>query len=91
MQWLVILPLEIVAASITINYWDNTHRYNHAIFVTVFLVLIVSINLCGVRGYGEAEFLFAIVKVIAVIGYMYVEIRPPISIDSNLPVYSALL
>ena len=37
---------------------------------TVFLVVIVSINLIGVRGYGEAEFLFAIVKVVAVIGFM---------------------
>lgn len=25
----------------------------------------------GVKGYGEAEFLFSIIKVIAVIGFMY--------------------
>ena len=70
MQWLVVLPLEIIAASITINYWDEQRNYPHAIFVSVFLVIICSINLFGVKGYGEAEFVFAIVKIIAVIGYM---------------------
>lgn len=70
MQWLVVLPLEVIAASITINFWDREHKYNHSIFVTVFLFLIVTINLFGVKGYGEAEFFFSIVKVVAVIGYM---------------------
>ena len=70
MQWLVVLPLEIIAASITINFWDPKQSYNHAIFVTIFLVVIIAINLFGVKGYGEAEFFFAIIKVIAVIGFM---------------------
>jgi len=66
----VVLPLEIIGASITINFWDEQRHYPHAIFITVFLVLITSINLFGVKGYGEAEFVFAIIKIIAVIGYM---------------------
>jgi amino acid transporter len=41
-----------------------------AIFVTVFLIVIIVINLTGVKGYGEAEFVFAIVKVTAVVGFM---------------------
>ncbi|KAF9879024.1 amino acid permease [Colletotrichum karsti] len=68
LQWLIVLPLEIIAASITITYWDG--KYVKAIFVTVFLVGIVAINLFGVKGYGEAEFLFSIIKVIAVIGFI---------------------
>lgn len=70
MQWLVVLPLEIIAASITVDFWDQDGKYKHAIFVTVFLVLIITINLFGVKGYGEAEFFFSIVKVVAVIGFM---------------------
>ena len=70
MQWLIVLPLEIVAAAITIDYWNSpVHK---AVWVTVFWVLIVIINLFGVKGYGEAEFVFSTVKVIAVIGFMYV-------------------
>lgn len=68
MQWLAVLPLEIIAASITIDYWND--KLDHAIFVTIFLVLIISINLFGVKGFGEAEFFFSLVKVVAVIGYM---------------------
>jgi amino acid transporter len=68
LQWAVTLPLEIVAAAITIQYWNSP--ISPAVWVTIFWVLIVSINLFGVRGYGEAEFWFAIVKVVAIIGFM---------------------
>ena len=68
MQWLVVLPLEIVAASITVDYWGSS--ISNAVWVTIFLVVIISINLFGVKGYGEAEFVFSIIKVIAVIGFM---------------------
>lgn len=70
MQWLVVLPLEIIAASITLTYWNES--IDKAVFVTVFLVFVVIINFFGVKGYGEAEFVFAIIKVIAVIGFMSV-------------------
>ena len=43
---------------------------NNDAWVAVFLVMIVVINLFGVRGYGEAEFVFSIIKVTAVIGYI---------------------
>ncbi|KAI9757109.1 MAG: amino acid permease [Chaenotheca gracillima] len=69
MQWLVVLPLEIVAASLTVDYWTHG-SINNAAWVAIYLLLILSINLFGVRGYGEAEFVFAIIKVIAVIGFI---------------------
>lgn len=68
LQWLVVLPLEIVAASITVDYWNSS--ISNAAWVAIFLAIIVSINLFGVKGYGEAEFVFSIIKVIAVIGFM---------------------
>ncbi|KAJ4301194.1 histidine permease [Kalmusia sp. IMI 367209] len=69
LQWLVVLPLEIVAATYTISFWNHGSVNNNA-WVAVFLTLIVGINLFGVKGYGEAEFVFAIVKVAAVIGFI---------------------
>lgn len=63
------MPLEIVAACLTINFW-NGGQINNDAWVSIFLVLIVVINLFGVRGYGEAEFIFAIIKVIAVVGWI---------------------
>ncbi|KAL9127003.1 MAG: hypothetical protein Q9217_004038 [Psora testacea] len=68
MQWLVALPLEIVAAALTVKYWDS--HVSPAAWVAIFLTIIVGINLFGVKGYGEAEFVFSIVKVIAVIGFI---------------------
>ena len=86
LNWLVVLPLEIVSASITVDYWvwvepgGDGYLVNgdeqvqnislNAAWVSIFLVLIVLINFFGVKGYGEAEFVFSIVKVTAVIGYM---------------------
>ncbi|CEO58699.1 Putative General amino-acid permease GAP1 [Penicillium brasilianum] len=68
LQWLIVLPLEIVAASITIDYWSP--GVSNAVWVAIFWVMIVSINLFGVRGYGEAEFVFSAIKVVAVIGFI---------------------
>ena len=69
LQWLVVLPLEIVAASITVNYWGTPDKYRDG-FVALFYVVIVAINFFGVKGYGEAEFIFSFIKVITVIGYI---------------------
>lgn len=69
MQWLIVLPLEIVAACLTIQFWNHGEINNNA-WVAIFLVLIVAINLFGVKGYGEAEFVFSIIKIVAVIGFI---------------------
>ena len=70
LQWLVALPLETVSATIIIGYWET--GISNAVWVTILLTLIISINFFGVKGYGEAEFILSIVKVVAVVGFMYV-------------------
>lgn len=67
LQWLVTFPLQLVAASLAIEYW--TIKIHPAIFVTIFYVCIVFINLFGVYGYAEIEMVVSIIKVIAVIGF----------------------
>ncbi|CAI8496569.1 unnamed protein product [Hanseniaspora opuntiae] len=69
LQWLVTLPLEIVAASITVSYWDTPTKYKDA-FVALFWIVIVSINFFGVKGFGEAEFIFSICKVACILGFI---------------------
>ena len=68
LQWLIVLPLEIVAASITVGYWNS--QISRSVWVTIFLSVIIAINLLGVKYYGEAEFIFAIIKITAVIGFI---------------------
>lgn len=74
LQWLIVFPLELVAASITISYWKTdgspAATVNPVAWVALFYVLVCVINIFGVRGYGEAEFIFAIIKVTAVVGFI---------------------
>lgn len=72
MQWLVVFPLELVAASITLDFWETS--VSPAVWVTIFWVVIVIINFFGVKGYGEAEFVFSFIKVIAVVGFIFLGI-----------------
>lgn len=68
MQWAITMPLEVMAAAITLEYWNLDLPQWAAI--TIFLILIIGINLCGVKVYGEAEYTFSILKVTAVIGFI---------------------
>jgi amino acid transporter len=68
LNWLIVMPLELTAAGIVINFWTNS--INIAVWITIFLILLLIINLFGVRGYGEIEFYMSIIKVIAVIGFI---------------------
>jgi yeast amino acid transporter len=66
--WLTVLPFELIAASITIEFWrDDIHM---AVWVTIFLVFLVVVNIFGVRGYGEVEFVLSIIKIIACMGFI---------------------
>ena len=68
LMWLVVLPLETVAASLVIDYWDT--GISNAVWVTIMLAIVITINLFGVKGYGEAEFVLSIIKVVAIVGFM---------------------
>ncbi|KAK2603608.1 histidine permease [Conoideocrella luteorostrata] len=68
LQWMFTLPLELIAGALTIQYWNQD--ISKSVFVTIFLLTIVVINLCSIKGYGEAEFLFSTVKVTAIIGFI---------------------
>lgn len=76
LNWLVVLPFELTAAGITIAFWtDNMeHPINVGVWITIFLVMVVVINVFGVRGYGEVEFILSLVKVIAIIGFIILAI-----------------
>lgn len=73
-NWMVVIPLEIVAASMTIYYWhtDNNSaaHVNVVAWVPLFYVALLALNLFGAKGYGEAEFLFSTIKVCAMIGFI---------------------
>lgn len=46
-------PAEISAAATLIDYWESD--INPAVFFTVFIVLIMVLNFCPVKAYGEVS------------------------------------
>ncbi|KAJ6013353.1 Amino acid transporter [Penicillium herquei] len=70
LNWLVILPFELTAASLTLNFWPAAEKINVGVWITIFLVVLTAIQVFGVRGYGEVEFVLGVIKVVAVIGFI---------------------
>jgi amino acid transporter len=68
LAWLTVLPFELVAASITIEFWRDD--INMGVWVTIFLVFLCIIQIFGVRGYGEVEFVLSIIKIAACTGFI---------------------
>ena len=69
-QWAIVLPLEINVAGLTIGYWDPEQKINIAVWITVFLLVIIIINIFGVLGYAEEEFWVSILKLATVVIFM---------------------
>lgn len=78
----ITLPAEITAASIVIQYWD-TNTNHLAIYITIMLLVAVFINLFGAKGYGEAEFWCAIIKVLAIIGLIFLGLLLDLGVNST--------
>lgn len=62
----ILVAAEIVAAAIIIQYW--TTKVHIAVWISILLALMLILNLCPVSFYGEAEFYFAGIKLIAITG-----------------------
>ena len=67
-QWFIVLPLEIVGASITFDFWNFS--IPKAVWITIFFFIVIAINLFGVEVYGETEFVFSTIKISAMIAFM---------------------
>ncbi|KAH8107079.1 amino acid permease [Cristinia sonorae] len=66
-NWTIILPAELSAAAVLINLWIKSTTVNNAVWITICLLVAVAINLLGAGAYGEAEFIFASIKVLTII------------------------
>lgn len=61
----ITLPAEISAAAVIVGFWK---QINNAVWISVFGVLVLLANMILVTVYGELEFIFAILKILLVIG-----------------------
>jgi yeast amino acid transporter len=66
----ITLCAEISAASLVIAYWWPTQGKVVAVWITLIILLVIFLNVFAVRIYGEAEFAFASIKIITIVGLL---------------------
>lgn len=67
--WIVVGMAEISAFGIYIQYWfPSIPQWISALIV---LIAMAAVNLINVKAYGEFEFWFALIKVVAIIGMIF--------------------
>lgn len=64
--YVILVAAECTAASGVVKYWTDV--VPTAAWITIFLGIIVSLNLCAVKYYGETEFWFASIKILCIVG-----------------------
>lgn len=62
----ILVAAEAVAGGILLSYWAP--NVNPAVWITIFLVLVLFLNVIAVAFFGEAEFWFASIKLITIVG-----------------------
>ncbi|CAD1811661.1 Amino acid permease family protein [Candida parapsilosis] len=68
----VLVGAEVTAAAVVIEYW--TKSVSTAVWITILLALIIIMNMTSVKFFGEAEFWFASIKIIALVGLIILSI-----------------
>ncbi|MEH7116469.1 amino acid permease [Neobacillus vireti] len=66
----IILALELSASSLIMKYWFPT--IPGIVWSAAFLVVIFGLNVLSVKGYGESEFWFSIIKVATILIFIVV-------------------
>jgi lysine-specific permease len=71
-NWAITLAFELSASAMLMKYW-----FPHSpavLWSAIFLVIILGLNLLSVKGYGESEFWFSLIKVVTVIVFLVIGI-----------------
>ena len=67
-SWAVTVGIEVVASAIIMKYWfPDVPSW---IWSVIFVCIVLGLNLMSAKAYGEAEFWFASIKVIAVVSFL---------------------
>ncbi|AMD21601.1 HFL255Cp [Eremothecium sinecaudum] len=72
LSWLISFPNELTGLAMTMRHWNTS--VNPSVWVTIFYVIVIALNLFAVRGFAEAEFWLSIVKILAIIVFLVIGI-----------------
>lgn len=68
--FVILVAAECTAASGVVEYW--TTAVSSGVWITIFLAVIISLNMCAVKYFGETEFWFASIKIFCILGLLIV-------------------
>ncbi|GKZ50823.1 hypothetical protein AbraIFM66951_004190 [Aspergillus brasiliensis] len=66
-KYLLATPNQLAAVALIIEFWSGD-RVNPAVWITIAFVIILLINLAGVKSFGEFEFWLSSLKIIIMLG-----------------------
>ncbi|KAG0373445.1 hypothetical protein BGX24_011693 [Mortierella sp. AD032] len=68
LNWALTIPAELSASAIIVEYWlPEDSKFPSWVVPLIIIIVMVIINLVGVRAYGELEYWFSILKVLTII------------------------
>ncbi|ETI19577.1 hypothetical protein G647_09411 [Cladophialophora carrionii CBS 160.54] len=66
----ITLCVEVSAAASVIQFWHGAQDINVAAWISIVIVLVLGLNIFAVAIYGEAEFIFASIKMVTIVGLL---------------------
>ncbi|EEH21332.1 hypothetical protein PABG_03563 [Paracoccidioides brasiliensis Pb03] len=69
-QCAITICVEIAAAALLIEFWPGAKGINVGAWIALVWVLIMFLNVFAVAIYGEAEFIFASIKIVTIVGLL---------------------
>lgn len=73
-KYIITTPNQLTAAALIISYWCPPERVNPGVWIAIFLVTIIGINVLGIRFFGEFEFWLSSIKVLVILGLIMLSI-----------------
>ncbi|PXZ06430.1 lysine transporter [Gilliamella apicola] len=70
-NWAITVAVDLVAAQLVISYWFDAGAYSW-LWSLLFLSIIFCLNYISVKGFGEAEFWFSLIKVVTVLLFIVI-------------------
>ncbi|QIQ21590.1 amino acid permease [Zophobihabitans entericus] len=71
-NWAITVAVDLVAAQLVISYWIDLDHSLSWLWSALFLSIIFGLNYISVKGFGEAEFWFSLIKVVTVVIFIIV-------------------
>src|SRR5690349_12926967 len=70
-NWALTIPAELSASAVIIEFWiGKDSAFPSWVVPVIIIILMVFINMAGVKTYGELEYWFSILKVLTIIVFI---------------------